>query len=111
MPTPYRQYRDDVGLYIERYTPRVPQDGKWYVILKDEIAGAYRSLKAAQERYRALLQEMNYNPASSEPSSSIDLAEALRREAQDEFIARHQVYWATTSGKTSGGRFANRRKR
>jgi hypothetical protein len=107
MPDAYRQYRSDADLYIERYTARVPQDGKWYVIHRNEIVGSYRSLKAAQTRYQTILTEIGHTLPKSEP---FDSTQALRSEAQDEFVARQEMYWAKIAGARRGGRFSNRRK-
>ncbi|MDP2731359.1 MAG: hypothetical protein Q8O55_12920 [Dehalococcoidales bacterium] len=58
----YKQVHPRANLSIERFTERVPADGKYYLIKGDEVIESFRSLKLAQERYRSLVDKMALPP-------------------------------------------------
>ena len=86
MNEPYRQVLPDLDLSIERYTDAVPRDGAWYLTRAGEQIGRYRSLKAAQEAWKTVLQESSWKPKRTE----IDPTEVHRRE-QKERWARNRA--------------------
>ena len=58
----YKHYIPDLGLSIERYTANVPADGCYYVIRDGAICDKCRTLKKAEEYFRALIKEAGYKP-------------------------------------------------
>lgn len=67
---PYRQSLPDLELSIERYTEAVPRDGGWYLLRGGEQLGRYRSLKAAQQAWREIVQESGWKPERREVDPS-----------------------------------------
>jgi hypothetical protein len=76
---PYRQVLPDLQLSIERYTSDVPADGGWYLIRAGAHIGRFRSLKAAQEAWRAVVSESGWTPQRK----PIDAANVRRREQME----------------------------
>jgi hypothetical protein len=83
---PYKQHLPDLDLSIERYTDTVPKDGAWYLLQAGRQLARYRSLKAAQEAWKALVQESGWTPSRRE----VNPAEVRRRE-QKERWARNRA--------------------
>lgn len=76
---PYRQVLPELDLSIERFTEGVPDDGAWYVIRAGEEIGRYRSLKAAQDAWRTVVEDSGWQPRRRE----IDPTEVRRREQME----------------------------
>jgi hypothetical protein len=73
---PYRQTLPDLELSIERFTERVPSDGRWYVLHAEEQVGRFRSLADAQEAWRTFVRESGWKARRVE----VDPADVRRRE-------------------------------
>ena len=58
----YHQSLPDLGIAIERNTPRVPQDGRYYVLKGDEVVARFPNLKRALDRFKALKEELGFQP-------------------------------------------------
>ena len=84
----YRQFVPAVGLSIERCTSAVPSDGYYYVINGGKIEGRFRTLKQAQQRYKALLAASGYRPAPVR-RAKVDPAE----EAVERYMDELESYW------------------
>lgn len=76
---PYRQVLPELKLSIERFTDGVPNDGAWYLLSAGRQIGRYRSLRAAQEAWRAVIRESGWQ----RPRREIDPAEVRRREQME----------------------------
>ena len=97
----YRHFIPQISLSIERYTDRVPKDGKYYILKGDHCVTSFRSIKKAEEKFRQLVSESGYKP---EPLPT------EKRSASDEGIDRYlqakDEYWAESyryKGKTGKG--------
>jgi len=55
----YKQLNQRANISIEQNTGSVPCDGKYYVLKNDESVAAFRTLKAAQVKYKELIDELN----------------------------------------------------
>lgn len=84
----YRQSVPAIGLSLERATERVPKDGFFYVLLKDEIKGRFRTKSKALSLYRSLLEESGYKPQPAE--TSFDAA----RENVERYLDELESYWS-----------------
>jgi hypothetical protein len=86
---PYRHYIPKLNLSIERYTSRVPKDGKFYVICEGQLIMGFHSLKKAEEKFRKLVKESGYKP---------EVPTGQRSSASDESIERYlmakDLFWA-----------------
>lgn len=78
----YRQRVDGYDLSIERGTPSVPADGYYYVILRGEQRGRFRSLAQATRLYAQLKAEMGYQAPPAAPSPSADELHRRHMDAQ-----------------------------
>jgi hypothetical protein len=85
---PYRQVIAVLDLAIERGTKRVPGDGYFYVVLKGEILGRYRTLKAALQRYKGILSEHGWKP---EPAGARPVDPATQ--AVERYMDSLETYW------------------
>jgi hypothetical protein len=80
----YRQHLPALDLSIERLTPRVPGDGRWYVLRGDAEVGAYGTLPAAQERWAEILEASGWKPETRAVDPGLQLrAEAAERWARN----------------------------
>ena len=87
-PQTYRQSIPAIGLSLERGTPNVQKDGYFYVLVKGEIRGRFRTMREAQEAYKKLLEESGYKPP--EPAAArVDPG----REAVERYMDELGVYW------------------
>jgi hypothetical protein len=86
---PYSQRLPEVGLSIERYTESVPDDGRWYLLRDGEQLGSYRSIKAAQAAWQAVLSDIGW---TSTPRK-VDGKEALEREKWAKDRDARMEYW------------------
>ena len=94
----YRQVIPDVQLSIEKDTETVPKDGKYYVVHKGEIKGAYKSMKSAQRLFSELVKEIGYTPSikSERKKSASELA-------TDRYLEEKDFYWADSYRHRGGG--------
>ncbi len=88
---PYRQAIPALGLSLERNTGRVPADGYFYILLRGETKGRFRSLRQAQRQYKQLLAESGHTPAPRK-GRRIDPA----REAVDRYMDQLEDYWGNS---------------
>lgn len=86
----YKQYIPALHLSIERNTQNVPTDNCYYIIRNNTVLGKYRSLKKAEELFRAIVEESGYKPSTKEikPKDKADLTVA-------EFLDRGDEWWAS----------------
>ena len=96
----YRQGLPGIDLYIERGTDRVPADGRFYIVLRGETVGSFRSLRAALRRYREQQGLLGYAPPSGEGATAF---ERLRHEDLERDLLRSASYWAESHRFTGGG--------
>lgn len=85
----YVQRLPALGLSIERYTARVPNDGGWYVMRGDEQLGRFRTLKKARDAYAHTLAASGWTP----PPREVDPQEILQMEAQRRNDEAFFEYW------------------
>jgi len=95
-PASYRQSIPQIDLSLERYTESVPSDGYYYVVLRSEIRGRFRTKNAALELYRELLQETGYTPPPAESATP-------RNEAVEGYLDAKESYWADSHRHTRRG--------
>jgi hypothetical protein len=96
----YRQGIPTIGLYIERATERVPNDGRYHVLHDGALVGSYRGLKGAQLCYRRRLEESGYKPAVAKTPSA---EEQLRHENIERDLLRSASFWAESYRHGAGG--------
>ncbi len=83
----YRQSVPAAGLSLERATPRVPDDGSYYVILGDDVKGKFRMKRDAVALYQALLKESGYTPPQQGQSFSRDAS-------VETYLDEMESYWS-----------------
>lgn len=76
----YKQCIPELQLSIESNTPGVPADNNYYVIKENVILSKYRSLKKAEELYKAIVKQSGYKP---KPVKGKSLAELTVQEYLD----------------------------
>ncbi len=79
----FRQSLPRIGLSIERGTPSVPDDGRYYVLLHGEQAFSSRSEKEALDEYRRLRRSLLEADSQETSSRRWNIREALQKEAAD----------------------------
>ena len=62
----YKQFHPRANLSIERFSERVPADGKYYVLKGAEIIGCFRSLDSAKKHYQKLVDALALPPLVEE---------------------------------------------
>jgi len=85
---PYRHFIPKLELAIERYTSRVPNDGKYYIISHGQIIEDYRSLKKAEERFRELVEGSGFVPEDNTSTELDPNEESLQR-----YLSSKDIYW------------------
>ena len=85
----YKQGIPCSGVSLERGTSRVPNDGRFYLLVNDEVREQFRTLGQAQVAYRALLKEIGYQPPSSSEGIRVDPA----RDAVERYADSLEEYW------------------
>lgn len=78
----YRQIHPRANISIESNTGKVPADGRYYVIKNGEIVKVFRTLKAANDCYQHLLEELALPPLIKEDSK------ASNKQVLDEYYSR-----------------------
>jgi hypothetical protein len=96
----YRQGVAALDLFIERWTDRVPADGRYHVVVAGNVVGSFRSLRGAQHCYRRQQDVLGFVPA---PAPSGTAAERLRREDLERDLLRSASFWAESHKYSSGG--------
>ena len=82
----YRHYIPALDLSIERYTSRVPADGKFHLVHKGDIIGSFRFKKQAEQKFYQLVKESGYKPDTSIIKPIDPSEEALERYFQSKAI-------------------------
>lgn len=95
---PYRQTIPTLGLAIEGATPRVPNDGHYYVVFEGEMRGRHRSLKKAQVQYREILAAEGWKPEPVKKKAISPGAEAVER-----YMDSLEDYWGDAQGHRRRG--------
>ena len=90
--TPYRQAVPDIGLSLERFTGRVPDDSYYYVLQRGEVKGRHRTLKPAKTQYKELLAGSGWEPPASggQVSPANEVIERYMDQLQDYWGASHK---------------------
>ena len=95
----YRQAIPAIGLSLERATDRVPEDGFFYVLLKGEIKGRFRTKSKALSLYKSLLEQSGHKPQPVQ--ASVDAA----RENVERYLDDVEAYWSDShTHKRRGGK-------
>lgn len=103
----YRQYVKHANLAIERYTERVPNDGKYHVLLKGEIVGTYKTLTAAQGKYNEILKTI---PRPSKEKELPDKARNIKKAIIENKLLADEIFWETRHERSfyrRGGKLKN----
>ena len=100
----YKQALPAIGLSIERLTADVPKDGFFYVLLRDEMKGRYRTLKQAQAVYKSLIDESGWQPPATHKIPTDPAAETVER-----YMDELADYWGSAHRFRRPGRMMNRR--
>lgn len=100
MPESYKHYIPKAGLSVERHTEAVPNDGKYYLLRDGEIVHAFRSLKQAEQRFREMLEGLDYSPQP--------VATNVRSQSEifvERYLDAKDMYWAESHRfRGKGGR-------
>ena len=96
----YLQKIPDVELSIEQDTARTPEPNKFYVIHRDVIVGAYRSLKGACKKYAEILQQIGFKPAVREEMGR----EAVAQQAEDDLLRKALYRYNSSSFRPTNKR-------
>lgn len=102
----YRQYISEIGLSLEQNTPSTPQDGKYYLILKDRILGSYNSQKRATEAYKKMREKLGYKALKTQTKT--ERKQVIQAEDMERFFERYNRYWGSSHTFRKGGKLANR---
>ena len=99
----YRHYIPDLDLSIERYTSRVPNDGKFHILYKGNIIDSFRLKKQAEQKFYQIVKESGYKP-KIQKSKPIDPIE----EAVERYFQTKAMFWTEgpirRSKRGKGGR-------
>ena len=85
----YRHYIPALDLSIERYTNRVPNDGRYHIVYKGNTVDSFRSKKIAEQRFYQLVEESGYKPDTPEAKPLDPSQEAL-----DRYLLAKNIFWA-----------------
>jgi len=84
----YRHYMPGLDLFIERYTSRVPSDGKFHLIYKGNIIDSFRSQKQAEEKFYQLVKERGYKTETPK-TKRVDPSE----DAVERYFQSKAIFW------------------
>ena len=96
----YKHHIPELGLSIEKNTPNVPGDGKYYLVRKGQIVESFRTLKRALEAFKQEVADSGYVPKATEkkPKSAAEQNIEAYLDAKD-------LYWAESyKHRGKGGR-------
>ena len=88
---PYRQAIADLSLSLERGTARVPGDGYYYIVLRGEVQGRFRTLRQAQVKYKELVATTGYKPKPNERPKRTPAEQAVER-----YMDELEAYWGSS---------------
>lgn len=91
----YRQSIPAIELSLECHTRAVPQDGYYYVLMKGQIEGRFRTMKQALTKYRELLDASGYAPPPKDQETRDSPPQEVER-----YMDQLEGYW-TESHKHS----------
>lgn len=106
----YRQGIPAIDLYIERDTDRTPDPRRFYVFeCGVPLEGGYRSLREAEAKYRELRAVRGYGAGPGAEYEYAGLAkderrQLIAREAQEEIVARTELFWIDYRGRSTHDR-------
>ena len=92
----FRQSVPAIGLSLERGSPRVPNDGYFYVLVGDDVKGRFRFRKDALKLYEAILEESGYRPPPASTSGG-------RSETVERYLDELEAYWTESHLHTKRG--------
>ena len=97
---PYRESVPHIELSLERHTSRVPPDGHYYVLLRGEVQGRYRSLRQARGHYKQLLAKSGWKPRRNDSAKATwDVAQ----ETVERYLDDLEAYWTESHKHTRRG--------
>ena len=85
----YKHYIPALDLSIERYTNRVPNDGKYHVVYRRNIVGSFRSRKQAEEKFYQIVKESGYKPDTTKVKTYDPAQESLEM-----YSLSKAIFWA-----------------
>ena len=93
------------NIVIEKNTPNVPKDGRYYIVLKNKIVYSSKVLKLAQSKFAALLKEMGYSHHKKEERPTIDdIKDMLNKQRLDQLSKAYDDFWDNSYRFRKGGR-------
>jgi hypothetical protein len=95
-----------VDVSVQRHTDKVPSDGRYYLIKEGEVVKSFRVKGHAIKAFRALLEELGYEPPSK--NEKVDSEEILRAEIDDIEFYRSATYWSRSHEYRDGGKLRHR---
>lgn len=103
----FRQSIPQLGLALEEGTPRVPADGRYYILKDNQIQKGFASEKSAVAHYRGLrdklLAERQPDAVISKPSAK-ELRERVRREHEaDAVLSKARADKRAAATRRGGG--------
>lgn len=97
------------NITIEKNTSNVPMDGRYHVILKDNIVYSTKILKLAQSKFNALLKEIGYSPNKMEERLiEEDVKDMLNKQRVDQLSRTYDNFWDNSYKFRKGGRLNKR---
>ncbi len=102
----FKMYCEGAPVSLEQGTESVPDDGRYYLLLDDQVVNSFRSLKKAREAYRQLLADVGFEPKAREVE--LDPEEVRRKERQAIDYYRVNDYWDEAYYHRRGGKLRNR---
>lgn len=105
----FKQTIPGYDITIERNTRNALRDGRYRVMLKNNIVYSTKILKLAQLKFNALLKEMGYsfNKTEKKPTAG-DVKDILNKQRFDQLAKSYDAFWDNSSKFRKGGRLNKR---
>lgn len=84
----YRQSIPAIELSLEKSTDNIPNDGHFYVLLRGEVKGRFRTKYKALALYRTLLKESGFKP------QPVQVRTDSSRETVERYMDELESYWS-----------------
>ena len=105
----FKQTIPGFNIAIEKSTSNVPRDGRYHLILENNIVYSTKVLKLAQSKFTALLKEMGYSPNKMrERLKAEDVKEMLNKQRTDQLSRVYDAFWDNSYKFRKGGRLNKR---
>lgn len=85
----YKSYIPDIKLSLEKGTNLVPNDGRYYVVRDGCIIDSFASLKQADGKFKQLVAESGYKPATLQNTKPNAGDETIER-----YLTSKAIFWA-----------------